>query len=48
VDGVSLVSNYRTSFRNLVNEKGMDGLLDELQQKVDSLKSKTVQESRVQ
>jgi phospholipid transport system substrate-binding protein len=48
VDGVSLVSNYRTSFRNLVNEKGMDGLLDELQHKVDSLKSKTVQESRVQ
>lgn len=38
VDGVSLVSNYRTSFRNLVREKGMDGLLQELEKKVDSLK----------
>jgi len=32
VDGVSLVSNYRTSFRNLVKEKGMDGLLTELRE----------------
>jgi phospholipid transport system substrate-binding protein len=38
IDGVSLVSNYRTSFRNLVREKGMDGLLKELEKKVDSLK----------
>jgi phospholipid transport system substrate-binding protein len=46
VDGVSLVSNYRTSFRNLVREKGMDGLLQELEKKVDSLK--TTPESAVQ
>jgi phospholipid transport system substrate-binding protein len=39
VDGVSLVSNYRTSFRNLVKTKGMDGLLAELAQKVANLKS---------
>jgi phospholipid transport system substrate-binding protein len=39
VDGVSLVSNYRTSFRNLVREKGMDGLLQELERKVESLKA---------
>ena len=39
VDGVSLVSNYRTSFRNLVKTKGMDGLLAELAQKVATLKS---------
>ncbi len=38
VDGVSLVSNYRTSFRNMVREKGMDGLLQELERKVESLK----------
>jgi phospholipid transport system substrate-binding protein len=41
VDGVSLVSNYRTSFRNLVREKGMDGLLQELEKKVDSLKGQS-------
>lgn len=40
VDGVSLVSNYRTSFRNLVKEKGMDGLLAELAEKVATLKTK--------
>ncbi|MEW8507400.1 MAG: ABC transporter substrate-binding protein [Candidatus Thiodiazotropha sp.] len=40
VDGVSLVSNYRTSFRNLVKSKGMEGLLAELAEKVASLKSK--------
>lgn len=37
VDGVSLVSNYRTSFKSLVRDRGMDGLLDELKQKVDKL-----------
>jgi phospholipid transport system substrate-binding protein len=46
VDGVSLVSNYRTSFRNLVKEKGMDGLLEELERKVDSLKPSDLQESK--
>ena len=39
IDGVSLVSNYRTSFRNLLREKGMEGLLEELQHKIDTLKS---------
>ena len=41
IDGVSLVSNYRTSFRNLLREKGMEGLLEELQHKIDTLKSST-------
>jgi len=40
IDGVSLVSNYRTSFRNLVKERGMDGLLAELAEKVATLKTK--------
>jgi phospholipid transport system substrate-binding protein len=44
VDGVSLVSNYRTSFNNLVSEKGMDGLLSELAEKVAALKTKNKQE----
>ncbi len=46
VDGVSLVSNYRTSFRNLVKEKGMDGLLSELAEKVATLKTKNKQEQQ--
>lgn len=44
VDGVSLVSNYRTSFRNLAKEKGMDGLLSELAGKVAALKVKNKQQ----
>jgi phospholipid transport system substrate-binding protein len=40
VEGVSLVSNYRTSFNNLVKNKGMEGLLAELAEKVAKLKSK--------
>ena len=48
VDGVSLVSNYRTSFRNLVKEKGMDGLLKELEHKVESLKTSDVKESKAE
>ena len=43
VDGVSLVSNYRTSFRNLVKTKGMDGLLEELAKKVAKLKSQKME-----
>jgi phospholipid transport system substrate-binding protein len=46
VDGVSLVSNYRTSFRNLAKEKGMDGLLSELAQKVAALKTKNKQDKQ--
>ncbi len=48
VDGVSLVSNYRTSFRNLAKEKGMDGLLSELAQKVAALKTKNKQDKQEQ
>ncbi|MET0067336.1 MAG: ABC transporter substrate-binding protein [Candidatus Thiodiazotropha sp.] len=44
VDGVSLVSNYRTSFRNLVKSQGMDGLLTELAGKVAKLKEDNMQQ----
>jgi phospholipid transport system substrate-binding protein len=47
VEGVSLVSNYRTSFNNLVKEKGMEGLLTELAGKVARLKSKNKNSDQV-
>jgi phospholipid transport system substrate-binding protein len=47
VEGVSLVSNYRTSFNNLVKDKGMDGLLAELAEKVARLKSKNKNSEQV-
>lgn len=33
VEGVSLVSNYRSSFRSVIRKKGMDGLLADLEKK---------------
>lgn len=36
IEGVSLVNNYRGSFRQTVDKEGMDALLEQLQQKVDS------------
>ncbi len=35
IEGVSLVSNYRSTFRSIVKRDGMDGLLDQLANKVE-------------
>ena len=34
VEGVSLVSNYRSSFRTIARKEGMEGLLSKLREKV--------------
>jgi len=34
IEGVSLISNYRSSFRSIVQKKGMDGLLTDMQSKL--------------
>lgn len=36
IEGVSLISNYRSSFRRIAEVEGMDALLDQLQQKIAS------------
>ncbi|MCU7959851.1 MAG: ABC transporter substrate-binding protein [gamma proteobacterium symbiont of Bathyaustriella thionipta] len=36
IEGVSLISNYRSSFRSIVQKKGMDGLLADMQSKLAS------------
>lgn len=36
IEGVSLVSNYRRSFRQIAEKEGMEALLKKLQQKLDS------------
>ena len=36
IEGVSLVNNYRRSFRQIADKEGMETLLKKLQQKVDS------------
>ena len=35
IEGISLVSNYRTSFRQISKKEGMEALLEKLKQKVD-------------
>lgn len=36
IEGISLVSNYRGSFRNIIKRQGMDALLDQLAKKVSA------------
>jgi phospholipid transport system substrate-binding protein len=45
IGGISLVSNYRTEFDNLVREKGIDGLIKALQAKNSSLEPTAVSAS---
>jgi len=37
VEGISLVTSYRSSFNQLIKQKGMQGLLVELQEKINKL-----------
>ena len=39
IEGVSLVSNYRSSYQEIVKQEGFDGLLARMQEKIDELKS---------
>jgi phospholipid transport system substrate-binding protein len=39
IEGVSLVSNYRTTFAAILRTEGMDGLLSDLQNKIDHYKA---------
>jgi len=40
VEGISLVTSYRSSFNKLIKQKGMQGLLGDLQEKIDKLNQK--------
>ena len=39
VEGISLVTTYRSSFKQIISQKGMDALLDELKDKNSSINS---------
>ena len=38
IEGVSLVNNYRSTFAAIVNNDGMDGLLNDIQRRIDKHK----------
>jgi len=39
IEGVSLISNYRSSYQEIVKKEGFDGLLTKMQEKIDELAS---------
>jgi phospholipid transport system substrate-binding protein len=39
IEGVSLISNYRSSYKEIVKKEGFDGLLTKMQAKIDELAS---------
>ena len=43
IEGVSLVSNYRSSYQEIVKKEGFNGLLAKMQEKLDELRSAPAQ-----
>jgi len=39
IEGVSLISNYRSSYQEIMKKEGFDGLLAKMQEKIDELAS---------
>jgi len=39
IEGVSLISNYRSSYQEIMKREGFDGLLAKMQAKIDELAS---------
>lgn len=39
IEGVSLISNYRSSYQEIVSREGFDGLLARMQEKIEELES---------
>ena len=44
IEGVSLVSNYRSSYQEIVKKEGFDGLLAKMQEKIDELNNPSPEE----
>jgi len=45
IEGISLVSNYRTTFAAIVKNEGMDGLLNNIQQRIDKYKAEQAEKA---
>jgi len=41
IEGISLISNYRSSYQEIMKKEGFDGLLTKMQAKIDELASTT-------
>lgn len=45
IEGISLVSNYRTTFAAIVKNEGMNGLLNDIQKRIDKYKAEQAQKA---
>jgi len=45
IEGISMVSTFRSDFKQAVNQKGIDGFLDDLKKQVEKLKKQDKTES---
>ena len=45
IEGVSLVSNYRSTFAAIVKNEGMDGLMEDIQRRIKKYKDEQARES---
>lgn len=48
IEGISLVSNYRTTFAAIVKNEGMEGLMNDIQRRIDKHKAAQVAQDKVE
>ena len=46
IEGISLVSNYRATFAAIVKNEGMDGLLNNIQKRIDKYKAEQAEKGK--
>ena len=46
IEGVSLVNNYRNSFSEIVKKDGIEGLLEDVQRRIDEFKKSILKEPK--
>jgi len=48
IEGISLVSNYRNTFAAIVKNEGMEGLISDIQRRIDKFKAKQAKQEQEQ
>jgi len=48
IEGISLISNYRTTFAAIVKNEGMEGLMNDIQRRIDKYKAAQVEQDKAE
>ena len=48
IEGISLVSNYRTTFAAIVKNEGMEGLMNDIQRRIDKYKAAQAEQDKAE